>query len=401
MDYLLSPLTIEKGVGIKMLESYERLLGKKKPRIIDLLFHIPTRVIKRSENVSLQELQDNEMTIIKVIVDDIEFLKTKNKICKIRCYNNTGFITIIYYNYYPNFIESNYIKGKKIILGGVVKKNKFNNELTITHPDYVNKEIPTIEQIYPLTIGLTNRMIRNTIQTILSKMPEIKEWLPQNNNKYPSFKQSLLNLHNAKTNNDLIPDTPSFERLAIDELLSNQIALKIIKEKTKEEYKEKLQKFNNLTNHFYKNIPFKLTKDQEKVIKEIESDIYSNKRMLRLLQGDVGSGKTIVAFLTTLPYIENGLQVALMCPTSILATQHYNFFKKITKDKLNIDILLGNTKAKDKKNILQKLISGEINVIIGTHTLFQENIKFKNLGYVIIDEQHRFGVAQRLSLINR
>ncbi|MDR2527316.1 MAG: ATP-dependent DNA helicase RecG, partial [Rickettsiales bacterium] len=266
-----------------------------------------------------------------------------------------------------------------------------------------NKNIPEIEQIYPLTDKITNKMIRNTIYKILNDMKEVKLCdivgeLEQSNiiNKIKlSFKQCLYEIHNAKNEHILSPNSQFIEQLALYEILSEQIVLKEIS-KNNDNIRTPIQKNFNLKEYYLKRLPFNLTKAQEKVIFEIENDIFSNKSMLRLLQGDVGSGKTIVAFLTMLPFLENKKQVAIMCPTSILAEQHYSFFKK---NNINVGLLVGG--IKQKKQLLQKIENGDIDVIIGTHAIFQDKVKFKELGYVIVDEQHRFGVSQRLELINK
>lgn len=415
LEYLFSSLLILKGFGEKTLEFYKRLLISKRIteednnlKIIDLIYHKPEKILYRRENPNLTEVINEELITVKVKVDDLIPPERKGQPYKIRCFNSTGFITIIYFNIFPDFINKNFKEGCDVTISGKIER--FNNELQITHPDYVNTNytsIPLYEQVYPLTAGLTNRYLRQNIQNVLKNIPDLPEWLDSNflfQHQWKSWKESILHMHNAKNEDEIANNSPYIERLAFDELLANQIALGLLREKAKIQTNKNLlnDKSTDLKEYFLERLPFELTNDQKKVINEIENDIYSNKRMLRLLQGDVGSGKTVVAFLTMLSFIQNKKQVVLMVPTSILANQHYEWIKNICKDKkINAEILTGKIKGKKREKILEKLKNGEIDILIGTHALFQENVKFKNLAYVIIDEQHRFGVSQRLNLIEK
>ena len=391
----------------KLLTSKRILDQNKEPKILDLLYHKPDKVQFRKENPDLRTVQDGELITINIITDFIEKPIKRSQPYKIRCYNETGFITVVYFNAFPDFIARNFEIGKKVTISGKVER--FNNELQMSHPDYINNfNIPTTEQIYPLTAGLSNRVLRQNIQNILTKIPNLPEWLDKNilfTHQWKSWKESIFGIHNAKNDLELSEKSPFVERLAFDELLANQIALGIMREKIKiENNKQELtDKTSTLKDIFLKKLPFQLTNDQSKAINEIEKDIYSKKRMLRLLQGDVGSGKTVVAFMTMLPFLQNNKQVAIMVPTSILATQHYEWIKKICEGEKNINVALltGKIKGKKRTKILQDLKDGKINILVGTHAIFQENVEFKNLCYAVIDEQHRFGVSQRLNLIEK
>ena len=340
LEFLLSPLSILKGFGEKTVAMYKKLLTSKRildfnkePKILDLLYHKPDRVQYRRENPDLKTVQDGELITVDVIVDFLEKPYKKSQPYKIRCYNETGFITVVYFNTFPDFISRNFKEGNKVKISGKVER--FNNELQMSHPDYINNfNIPSVEQIYPLTAGLSNKVLRQNIQNILSKTPNLPEWIDNNflfQHQWKSWKDSLLGIHNAKRDIELSERSPYIERLAFDEILANQIALGIMREKIKSDSNKTVlkDKSSSLKEEFLKKLPFKLTNDQNKAINEIEKDIYSNKRMLRLLQGDVGSGKTVVAFMTMLPFIQNHKQIAIMVPTSILATQHYEWIKKM------------------------------------------------------------------------
>ena len=411
LKFLLSPLSILKGFGEKTIFIYKRLLiskrifDQKEPKIIDLLYHKPEKIIHRLQNPNLLAVKDGDFITTKVVVESIEKPFKYGQPFKILCSNTTGFITIIYFGRIPEFLINHFEIGSEITISGKVER--FNNALQMTHPDYIdNQNIPEFEQVYPLTAGLSNRILRQNIQNILKNIPDLPEWLDSNflfEKQWKSWKESIIGLHNIQNENQLEYNIFK-ERLAFDELLANQIALCLIREKVKQKTnKEELKnKDKKLKDIFLKSLPFELTNDQKKVISEIENDIYSNKRMLRLLQGDVGSGKTIVAFLTMLPYVENKKQSVLMVPTSVLANQHYEKIKKLCENQnINVGLLTGKIKGKKREKILEELKNGTIDILIGTHAVFQENVEFKNLSYVVIDEQHRFGVIQRLNLIEK
>lgn len=443
LGFLLTPLKKLSGFTDRSMKLYERLLLKrsldfeKELKVIDLLYHKPEKVLFRKENPDLRTVQDGDLITVKVVVDDYKIPYKNYQPHKILCHNQTGFITVVYFKML-DYMKPMFKEGNEIIISGKVEK--FNNELQMTHPDYVNNQnIPNYEQIYPLTAGLINKNLRQNIQKILQKIPDLPEWLPNDllfENGWKSWKESILSMHNAKNDNELLDNSPYIERLAFDELLANQISFNLVKEKIKSENQKDIftNKNNSLKKHFLELLPFELTNDQKNVIQEIEDDLYSQKRMLRLVQGDVGSGKTVVAFLSMLPFLENHKQIAFMVPTSILATQHFEWLKNICAKSNNIEIidynelasskknlenslldfdkneknikikialLTGKIKGKKREKILNALKNGDIDILIGTHAIFQEKVEFKNLEYVVIDEQHKFGVAQRLNLIEK
>lgn len=443
LGFLLTPLRNLSCFTDRSMKLYERLLLKrsldfeKELKVIDLLYHKPEKVLFRKENPDLRTVQDGDLITVKVVVDDYKIPYKNYQPHKILCHNQTGFITVVYFKML-DYMKPMFKEGNEIIISGKVEK--FNNELQMTHPDYVNNQnIPNYEQIYPLTAGLINKNLRQNIQKILQKIPDLPEWLPNDllfENGWKSWKESILSMHNAKNDNELLDNSPYIERLAFDELLANQISFNLVKEKIKSENQKDIftNKNNSLKKHFLELLPFELTNDQKNVIQDIENDLYSQKRMLRLVQGDVGSGKTVVAFLSMLPFLENHKQIAFMVPTSILATQHFEWLKNICSKsndieiidynelasnkknlenslldfdknekniKIKIALLTGKIKGKKREKILNALKNGEIDILIGTHAIFQDNVEFKNLEYVVIDEQHKFGVAQRLNLIEK
>ncbi len=402
LDDLYNSIDILSGYGPKNVNLFNKLCGS---RLIDIIFHLPTSFIKRYKINTL-----NDDFLYKRIIINGKIKKTwlsynKPKISIVTLEVNSQLLEIIYFNVNKNWFTKNFIKENTIVVSGELTKK--GNKWQIIHPDNIHKieskeMIPIYETFYPLTAGLSHKKVKTAITYSINTLPNFSEWvnleLLQQNNWY-TFNQSLFKLHFPKSVEEIKNSDVYRERLAYDEALSRQLALCLIR---KHKYKTKqkpLHNINTLKNKLIDNLPFKLTKDQKDVLEVIYKDINSTNRMYRLLQGDVGSGKTIVAFLSIIHVIEHGFQGALMAPTEILAYQHYIFFKKY-ENILGIKIALLTSKMKNniKINNIDDIEQGKVNVIIGTHAIIQSNIKFKNLRLAIIDEQHRFGVYQRLAL---
>jgi ATP-dependent DNA helicase RecG len=253
--------------------------------------------------------------------------------------------------------------------------------------------------------GISNKTVNKIYENIIKDIPDVPEWHRDHiikNNNWLSFKHSLVQLHNPKKIEDLDKNSLAYERISFDEIFSNLLIFAQIKKKIANVYKKPKIFSSDLKLKLIKNLSFTLTKDQETIIKEIDDSLKSNKKMIRLLQGDVGSGKTIISIITGLNVIAAGYQVALMCPTEILATQHLNLIKSLTKEQnINVEILSSGINKKRQIEIKKEVLEGKINFLIGTHSLFQETVSFSNLGLIIIDEQHKFGVKQRISLSDK
>ena len=391
-DFLFQNVSILDGVGTKTI----KLLKKKKiEKISDLLWNFPQGFTDRSNLQTLDKLEIGKITTIKVKVVKYNFPRIRNLPNKVICEDKNGKIDIIFFNSREGYIRKILPLNTSVIISG--KINYFKKKYQITNPayivpinkeDYVNKIIPK----YSLTEGLTEKIYRKLIEQVLKNITDLTEWhndeiLKKIGNV--GWSQSIFNVHQDKENNF---NSKFHRRLAYDEILANLLVLSQVRKRVK--------KFNNhLSNKLIRNFNFELTKNQVSVINEINSDIQSEYKMFRLLQGDVGSGKTIVSLIAAANVIKSNWQVALMAPTEILAKQHYNLACKIFKStNINIKFLSGNSDSKQKKLIQENLINGKINFLIGTHALFQKNIQFKNLGLVIIDEQHKFGVRQRIEL---
>ena len=401
-DFIFNEVNKLKGVG-PQLSKY--LKKKKIERIKDIILNLPYSETDRSKIYKLNELEVGRIQTVKVVVKKLNFPRIRNLPGKIICEDETGKIEIIYFNSREGYLRKLYPLNEWIIISG--KVNYFNKKYQMTNPDYVTtldnqeyvvKNIPK----YNLTKGINEKKYRLISEQVIKNIPQISDWLDINfikKNNLLNWNESIKNLHNSIDGKNNI--SKSFRRLVFDELCANFFTLS---ENRKRIRKDKLaKKFSETkSNLIIKKLPFSLTKSQQKVLKEINEDLSSKKRMFRIIQGDVGSGKTIVSLLAITNIIESGYQCALMGPTEILAKQHYQLAKKIYKDfDFRIEFLSGKTEAKERKEILKNLEIGKTDLLIGTHALFQKRINFKKLGIVIIDEQHKFGVNQRSQLAKK
>ncbi len=391
------------GVG-KKLSQY--LKNKKIEKVNDLLWNLPYSFTDRRELVTLNKLEIGKILTVKVKVIKYNFPRIRNLPNKIICKDELGEINLIYFNSREGYIRKILPLNKWVIVSG--KINFYKNKYQITNPDYVTtvENIDYVKKLIPkysLTEGLNEKSYRKIIELVLSNLPLVKEWYDTiflKKMNFLSWKNSLINIHADDFKNDI--NSNSYRRLAYDEIFAhllvmsrNRINIKKNKKKCKI-FKRKIY------NKIIMDLPFKLTLSQEKTIEEIEKDLSSNKKMFRVVQGDVGSGKTIVSLLNIANVIESKFQCALMAPTEILANQHYVLAKQIFNNTdVKVSLLIGKTDSVKKKQIIEDLKNNKINLIIGTHSLFQKNIKFNKLGLIVIDEQHKFGVAQRMKLAQK
>jgi len=399
---LFAPIDTLKGIGLKYGKLIKNLCGDK---VVDMLFHLPVNLIDRTYTPPLKNAVDGRIWTGIVTITEHQKPATRKHPYRIYCTDGTAELVLVFFKVYEDSLAKNYPTGEKRAISG--KLEYFNGMWQMSHPDYVVlpenlKTIACQEPVYPLTAGITNKMVLKLRGEALSRLPDFPEWLAPNSLQtleYISFKQALEKIHHPNNLADLLPSSTARRRLAYDEILSNQLALAFIRQKVKQQKGRAFKGNNSLYQKVLDSLPFSLTKAQENALAEISADQNEPYKMLRLLQGDVGSGKTVVALLSMLKVIEEGVQTALMAPTEILAKQHYENITELCKNTdIKIGLLTGKLRPKEKREIYAKLVAGEINILIGTHALFTDAVKFKDLGYVVIDEQHRFGVNQRLSL---
>ena len=399
-EFLLQDLTKIKGVGKKTAGILKR---KKINNLFDLLFRLPQSYTDRTQKLKIKELQIGKISTMNVVVKKYNFPRIRNLPNKVICEDETGVIDCVFFNSYEGYIRKILPLNDEVTISG--KINYFKKRYQITNPTYISKESSLIEKVhnkYSLTEGISEKVYNKIINQILKNLPDLNEWLnPFILNKFgnESWKDSIIKLHDPKNIGNYKENF--YKRLVFDEILASFLVFSEIRKSIKKT-KKKSKKFT--INNFLKiknQIDFDLTKDQKNVLNEINSDLASQSKMFRILQGDVGSGKTIVALITALNVIESGYQVAFMAPTEILANQHYLLAKKIFPKNIKINLVTSKIDIKEKKEIQEKVKNNKLNMIFGTHSLFQKKMIFGKLGYIIIDEQHKFGVRQRKSLSDK
>ncbi len=398
--YLLSDLSILDGVGNKTTN----LLKKKKiNNIFDLLWKLPKSYTDRSLSSEIKDLRLGEIQTVTIVPKKYSFPRIRNLPNKVICSDETGELDCIFFNSYEGYIKKILPIGKKVTISG--KIGRFRNKYQLTNPKYISEDASLIKQkhnTYSLTEGITEKVYNKIIKQIMDKLPILDEWHSKELLKKfngISWNESIKELHEPKNQGNYKDNF--YQRLAYDEIFSTFLVNSEIRKKIKRIKKKKKKIDLKKQALIIKNLDFTLTNDQLKSLKEINNDLCSNTKMFRLLQGDVGSGKTIVSLISAYNTINSGFQVALMAPTEILARQHFNLAKKLLPKNKNIRLISGKSEYKEKKKILNELSNHEIDIVFGTHAIFQKKVTFKKLGLIIIDEQHKFGVNQRKKLSDK
>ncbi len=398
--YLLSDLTTLKGVGIKTTN----LLRKKKiNNIFDLLWKLPKSYTDRSFSSKIKDLRVGVEQTITIVPKKYSFPRVRNLPNKVLCTDETGDIDCIFFNSYEGYVRKILPLGREITISG--KIGVFRNKYQLTNPKYLSEDASLIKQkhnTYSLTEGISEKMYNRIINQIIEKLPTLNEWHSKKIlDKFDniSWNKAIKDLHDPE--NVGAYKKNFYQRLAFDEIFSTFLVNSEIRKKIKKNKKKNKTINIKKQNDIISKLDFSLTKDQIKTLAEINKDLSSSTKMFRLLQGDVGSGKTIVSLLAAYNSVHSGFQVAIMTPTEILARQHYTLAKKIFSKDLNIELISGKSDYKNKKKILNELSNHKIDIIFGTHAIFQKKVNFKKLGLIIIDEQHKFGVNQRKKLSDK
>ena len=406
-------LTTLKGVGPKIGQSFARLLRGDvllEARRIDLLLHMPVAVIDRSLQPALAEAPDGVIVTLCLTIDKHLPPPRHNKRVpyRILAHDETDEITITYFHANGGYLERQMPVGSVRYVSG--KLERFNGVPQITHPDHVVSEddfatMPLIEPVYPLTAGLSGKMVLKTVEACLEDLEPLPEWQEKallDREGWPAFHEALDRIHNPLGLADLDLTSNARRRLAYDECLASQLALSLVRSNVKKAKGLARLWEGKLKAALTEALPFTLTGSQQQAIAEIEEDLALPERMLRLVQGDVGSGKTMVALMAAADVIESGAQVAMMAPTDLLARQHYQSVKALCESVgIRVAVMTGKDSAGVKRQTLKALEQGDIDFLIGTHALFQQSVVFADLGLAIVDEQHRFGVHQRLTLSDK
>ena len=399
-EYLLSDLKSIKGVGLKTSNLLKR---KKINSIFDLLWKLPKSYTDRSLSSKIKDLKIDEIQTITIIPQKYSFPRVRNLPNRVLCKDETGEIDCVFFNSYEGYIRKILPIGKEVTISGRIKY--FRNKYQLTNPKYISEDSSIIKQkhnTYSLTEGISEKVYNKIIFQIIKNLPHIDEWHSKDilkNFGNIGWNDSIKKLHDPENIGKFKENF--YQRLAFDEIFSTFLVNSEIRKKIKKIKKTKKKFDIKKQGEIISKLDFFLTNDQTKTLNEINKDLCSDNKMFRLLQGDVGSGKTIVALLSAFNTISSDFQVAVMAPTEILARQHFLLAKKIYPKNIKIELLSGKSSYKDKKKILNKLIKKEIDIIFGTHALFQKKVEFKKLGLIIIDEQHKFGVSQRKKLSDK
>lgn len=374
-------------------------------RVIDCLYYLPGKYLESIKCTSWNELRDKQNVTLQIYVKKhYNSYRIRKAPYKISVLFDNKLIYLVFFSRYTGYLKKLYPEGSFIFISGTL--DEYKNKFQISHPTIINEVVNNnkkkqIKVFYRQKNGLKTELIKNINYKLLNVLPDLKEWnknIFEHFNNIPTWKKAICSVHNPVSIEETYIESYNFVRLAYDELLATQVSLGIIRNNIKNKIGNhyKNTSFSNLLK-LTKRLDFCLTPDQESALKDVITDLNSADRMMRLLHGDVGSGKTIVAFLSALHVIKSNYQVAIMSPTEILAKQQYEIAQKLFKNMdINIEILVSS--SEQKSSIYNSLSVGKIDLLLGTHALIQEKVKFKNLSYVIIDEQHRFGVEQRLKL---
>lgn len=404
------PLGSISGVGPKSVPLYERLLGESPALTAHLAMTLPHRLIDRRLGSLNMPRQEGELITVRITVEGHRPPPARSRApYRVMCDADGQSLTLLFFNVKGDYQAKQLPVGETRVVSG--RLQRFDNSWQMAHPDFILtedgfREMPDFEPVYPLTAGLGLKQMQKTVRAALASLPDLPEWQDGtwlSKNGWQSFLSSLKKVHYPTHPEVISASSPYMQRLAYDELLASQLALFIVRGRQRRTGGRSFGKTEkNHVEAIASSMPFSLTGSQEQALEEIWSDLGSDKRMLRLLQGDVGSGKTIVALMAAARVAENGAQTAIMAPTEILARQHLISITELAaKSGLRIGLLTGKDAMAEKRKTLEALKRGEIDIIIGTHALFQEGVEFSDLGLVVIDEQHRFGVHQRLALTNK
>ena len=408
LDPLFAPLNTLSGIGPKAGELYARLLGREsieECRVIDLVFHAPHSLIDRRHQPGIARAPQGAIVTITGRVDRHQPPPRTNQPYRVFLHDDTGELALTFFRVKGNWLEKALPVDETVTVSG--KVDWFNGRPSMVHPDYMVRaaeaeNLPLVEPIYPLTAGLSARILRKSVEAALPRIPEFPEWIDEalvQKQGFDGARESFLALHHPRDETDIDPQAPARRRLAYDEFLAGQLSLSLVRQRLRKVAGIPVHATGRLSAPVLAALPFSLTASQTLAIAEVLKDMAGTERMLRLLQGDVGSGKTAVALMSMLAAVEAGGQAVLMAPTEILARQHFATLSKMAEPAgIAIDVLTGRTKGRERDAILERIASGQTQIVIGTHALFQDTVVYENLLLAVVDEQHRFGVHQRLRL---
>jgi ATP-dependent DNA helicase RecG len=409
LDPLFAPADVLAGVGPKNAKLFDKLLARPQgARLLDVLFHLPHAALDRRARPKIRDAEREAIATLEVrVVEHRPPTRAKGPF-KVLAEDDTGDVELVFFLANVEWIKKRLPVGATRWVSG--KLEMWDGHLQMVHPDRVMDaeelaKMPAVEPVYGLTEGLYPRTVAKAAQGALARLPALPEWIDEATIarlRAPTFAAALRAHHDPAAPGDIDPAGPSATRLAYDELLANQLALLLVRARMRDIAGRAHASAGRSANKIIGALPFELTGSQAQAVVEIRADLAAPKRMIRLLQGDVGSGKTIVALLAMADVVEAGRQAALMAPTEILARQHFERMRPLADAAgLRIALMTGRDKAPERRKALAALAAGDIDILVGTHALFQESVAFRDLGLAVVDEQHRFGVHQRLALAGK
>ncbi len=399
---LFAPVTTLAGVGPRIAKAIERVAGAQ---VVDLLWHLPGGVIDRRFSPRVADAPSGAVATMTVHVDYHAAPPNPRLPYKVHCSDDSGELDLVFFHARAEYLLKILPEGETRVVSGKVEH--YQGRIQITHPDHIAEpaeaaRLQTVEPVYPLTAGLTSSPLGRAIRTAVERAPELAEWNDaawMTRQDWPGWRDALVAAHAPQSLAEIEPDTTARQRLAYDELLASQLAIALVRARQHRLPGREIKGDGELMKRALASLPFTLTPSQNQALSEITADMAAPHRMLRILQGDVGSGKTVVAFLAMVQAVEAGAQAALMAPTEVLARQHFATIQPLAEAcGLTAVLLTGRDKGKAREAALAGLESGDIAIAIGTHALFQHDIAFRDLAFAVIDEQHRFGVHQRMML---
>ncbi len=402
---LFAQTTTLPGVGPRIGKLIEKIAGKT---VASLCWHLPTGIIDRRFSPLLADAPEGVIVTLSVMVDAHLPPANRRLPYKVRCHDDTGGLMLVFFHAHEDYLKRHLPVGQARIVSG--RLERYEGTLQMIHPDYIATpaeiaQLKRVEPVYPMTAGLTPKLLGRAVQAAIGRAPELPEWLDGpllRKMKWPAWHTALWVAHNPTSMEDLSANTPARRRLAYDELLANQLAMGLVRADERRLPGRRVCGDGHLRERVRNALPYRLTAAQEQALAEIDTDLASPHRMLRLLQGDVGSGKTVVALLAMLNAVEAGGQAALLAPTEILARQHLATIEPLAAAAgITVTLLTGRDKGKARTEILRGLAGGSLPIVLGTHALVQEDVEFKDLALAVVDEQHRFGVEQRLALADK
>ncbi|HZU89174.1 MAG TPA: ATP-dependent DNA helicase RecG [Stellaceae bacterium] len=404
LDSLFAPVTTLPGIGAQLGRLIERAAG---PLVLDLLWHLPSGIVDRRVSPPLSALPADRIVTVRVRVEAHE-PGIGRRPYRVHCSDASGSLTLVYFNVKGDYLLRRLPVGAERIVSGRVEF--YNGAPQIAHPDLVVApeeldRLKPIEPLYRLTAGLGMRIMQRSVAAATERAPALPEWIDpllRDRRGWPAWREAVRRVHSPEGEADLSPDEPARERLAYDEILASQLAVALVRARRRRRPGRSFAGSGRLAARVEAALPFRLTGAQRLAIAEITADMAAPQRMMRLLQGDVGSGKTVVALMAMLAAVESGAQAALMAPTELLARQHHATLQRhAAAAGIEVALLTGREKGRARAAIVANLASGLAPIVVGTHALVQPDIAFRDLGLVVIDEQHRFGVEQRLTLADK